>query len=304
MNARVGIILTVLIWGSQFPLVHDLAVRWDIYSMNLIRYPAGAVVLLLLARLIGPAPTWPTWVPWPRQALLGAAVAAFAIFFTLALALGDPVTNAVVAALAPVTSSLVAWLVDRSRPSTAVLTGLVLVVPGAALASVDLSDGAGQGGGTNLLAVALMLGAQLCWAWYSLMAQRWLKGLSQIAITGCSFAWSVPYHLLAFAIASLAGVTFADWMVQPLTDAIGFLLLIFGALVAGVALWNLSVARLGLAVTALHINLIPVTAIAISYAFGITPRLEQLIGAVLVIAGIVVAQTGRLPWAGRRGRAG
>ena len=296
MNARAGIVLTVLIWGSQFPLVHDLAARWDIYSMNLIRYPAGALVLLLLARMIGPSPVWPTWVSWPRQAMLGAAVAAFAIFFTQALALGDPVTNAVVAALAPVTSSFVAWVVDRSRPSAAVLAGLVLVVPGAVLASVELSAGGGQMGGTNLVAVAFMLGAQLCWAWYSLMAQRWLEGLSQLAITGCTFACSVPYHLLAFVIASLAGITFADWMAQPLTDAIGFLVLVLGALVAGVALWNHSVAKLGLAVTALHINLIPVTAIAITYAFGITPRIEQLVGAALVIGGIVIAQTGWLPW--------
>ncbi|MEM1331810.1 MAG: hypothetical protein AAGG07_14810, partial [Planctomycetota bacterium] len=63
-----------------------------------------------------------------------------------------------------------------------------------------------------------------------------------------------------------------------------------GPLVLGLMLWNLSVARLGLPVCALFLNLVPVIGTLIAWGFGTVPTLTQIAGVALVIVGMGSAQ--------------
>jgi drug/metabolite transporter (DMT)-like permease len=289
LGARLGILLTVVLWSSQYPLIYEMSQRWDAYSMMLIRYCGAAALFLALGRLwprarrTGAAPTI------AQRVLLGGSFAAFAILFTLGLTITHPVTSAAVAAVSPITASLLAWAVAGERPRPRVFLALVLVVPGAALAAVDLSGF--QARPADLLGACLILGAQASWAWYSLMWQRWLRGWSQVAIAGRSVSWCLPFVALAYGLASVAGATYADYHSAPVFDAAAFALLTFGAVVLGVLLWNHGVARLGLAVTAVHLNLVPVVAMVISYGLGVVPRPGQILGTLLVIAGVLFARS-------------
>lgn len=290
LAGRLGILFTVALWGSQYPLTHDLAQRWDAYTIIAVRFPIGAALLLAIAALRSGGtrrqPAEP--VTFARAALLGLAMAAFALFFTLGLAVGDPVTCAIVAAMAPVNAALVAWASEGQAPPRSLLLPMALAVPGAVLASVQLSGAPAPG--RALEGGLLVLAAQACWSWYSIKAQRWLRGWSQTEITGRSLLWCCPYTIAAWTVAALAGATYADWRTSPGLDAALFALLTFGALVLGVLLWNMAVAALGITLAALHLNLIPVVAVATGYAMGLAPRPEQLAGALLVIAGVLIAQ--------------
>jgi drug/metabolite transporter (DMT)-like permease len=290
LAGRLGILLTVALWGSQYPLTHDLAQRWDAYTIIAGRYPIGAALVLGIAALItDPGRRRPAEpVTFARAAALGAAMAAFALAFTVGLAIGDPVTCAIVAAMAPVNAALVTWATEGQAPQRSLFLPLALAVPGAVLASVRFSGGPAEG---HAIAGALMiLSAQVCWAWYSIKAQRWLRGRSQTMITGLSFLWCCPYAFAAWILAALAGATHADWQSEPVRDAALFALLTFGALVLGVLLWNVAVSALGVTLSSLHLNLIPVVAILTGYALGIAPRPEQIAGALLVIVGVLIAQ--------------
>lgn len=288
--ARVGILGTVALWGAQYPLTHELAERWDPYTISLIRFPLGAAILLGFAAWRGDGLRHPpTEAPGlGRAMLLGAALSCFAALFTLGLAIGDPMTCAVIAAMAPLTAALVSWASEGKRPERALMLPILLVVPGAALASLELSAAAPAR--RTLEGAVLVLLAQACWSWYSIRAQHWLKGRTQIDITGRSLLYASPFLLGTFLLADGAGLTYADWRAAPLRDLGLFLLLTLGALVLGVVLWNMSVARLGVTASALHLNLIPVVAILVSLALGILPRPEQLAGGALVLAGVILAQ--------------
>lgn len=286
---RAAILITVCMWGAQYPVMNELAQRWDVYTLIISRYVAAMAIFLAVERLTRRPAATAIEVPILRRAALGAAMALFAVLFTLGVAMGDPVTTAIVAALSPMTASLVAWATTGERPNMAVLVALLLVIPGAVLASADLSGGAVRGNAAA--GAALMIVAQACWSWYSIIAQRWLAGLGQIVITSRSFGWSLPYLVVVYGLAVLAGGIHIDFVTSPVYDASAFLLLTAGSLALGVLLWNLSVARLGLHVTALHLNLIPVVAMLVAFAHGTVPHLEQLAGAALVIAGVVMAQT-------------
>jgi drug/metabolite transporter (DMT)-like permease len=72
-------------------------------------------------------------------------------------------------------------------------------------------------------------------------------------------------------------------------------LLIFlymGAFVAGIGvmMWNFGVQRLGIVIASIYLNLIPVVAVSITVALGTRPRVEQLAGGVLVLAGVGLGQ--------------
>lgn len=58
--------------------------------------------------------------------------------------------------------------------------------------------------------------------------------------------------------------------------------------------WNPGVKRLGVAVASMHLNLIPLVAALTAVSPGFEPRVEQLVGGLLVVAGVLQAQYRRL----------
>lgn len=290
--ARLGILTTVCLWALQFPLVHQLAERWDPYSITALRYPCAALVLFSVQALLFRNAVPSFQLAFHRKALLGASMALFGVLFTVGLAVGNPVTTAILSAAGPVTASLVTWLVRGDVPSRGVVLALFLVVPGALLATVELS-GQTPRDSQDVLGAVLVFLAGVSWSWYSLKAQEWLRGLPQIALTARSVLWCTPFAVLAFLVAHLVGVTYWDYKSAPQLDAQLFLTVTIGPLVIGVMLWNFSVSRIGLSVTALHLNLIPIVTMLIAYAQGSVPDKRQIAGMLLVIAGVTIGQLWR-----------
>src|SRR3546814_8890877 len=60
-------------------------------------------------------------------------------------------------------------------------------------------------------------------------------------------------------------------------------------------LWHFGVGRIGIAVASMYTNLIPVTAALVAFVWvGTHPTLNQLVGAVVIIAGVLYAQLAAL----------
>lgn len=287
--ARLGILTTVCLWALQFPLLHELAENWDPYSITAVRYPFAVVVLFAAQAVLLRSPSPPTPVAFHRKALLGASMAMFGVLFTVGLAIGDPVSSAIISAAGPITAAFVAWLVRGDIPSRGVVIALFLVVPGALLATLDLA-GDSPRSTQDVLGALLVFFAGVSWSWYSLKAQDWLRGLPQLTLTARSVLWCCPFAILTFLVAHALGVTHWDYQSAPERDAQLFLIVTLGPLVIGVMLWNFSVSRLGLTVTALHLNLVPVVAMLIAYTQGFVPEARQVAGMALVIAGVTFGQ--------------
>lgn len=279
---RAAILGTVLLWGAQIPALHALGARWDPFTLNFIRYLLAATAFAVILRAV-PARAAGQLRPG-RGLMLGALMAGFGILFTTGAVIGDPVATATVAALMPLTASLVNWAVIGTPPAGRTVAALAFVIPGAALATPS-------GGGTvshPVLGILLMVFAQATWALYSLYAQAWTPGWSQIARTAVSVRASLPFHAAAFAAVVALGPVRAAPAEAMALDATLILAVTLGPLVLGVVLWNASVARLGLPVAALHLNLIPVVGIALAALLGAWPSLAQLAGAAMVVAAMVV----------------
>lgn len=283
LGDRAAILATVLLWGMQVPALHALGARWDPFTLNLLRYLLAAAAFAILFRIGARRP--PTRLALRRAAMLGGLMAGFGILFTTAAMVGDPVAIATTGALMPLTASLVNWALIGGRPRRRLVAALALVIPGAALAT----PASGESGGHPLFGMALMMGAQVSWAVYSLCAERWTPNWSPAARTAVSVNLSLPWHLAAFAAAVAAGAAVTAPWPTPASDATLIVGVTLGPLVVGVVFWNLSVARLGLPFAALHLNLVPVVAIGLAAMAGAAPTGMQMLGAALVISAMAVA---------------
>ena len=297
--ANLGLLVTACAWGTLIPVINLLLPRWDALFLALARYALALPFLLLALKLREPGRLLPAGVaPW-RLALLGAVgIGAFAALFTIGVAHANPITAAILSAGGPVIALFVTWLVDRTPVDRRLVPGIALVVAGGAIATIDF----GRGGRPFDLrgGEPLMIAATFCWTWASLMAQRWLAGCTQIRIATLLLLPGVA--VLAVVDLAAIAVGLARWPLPlrgPLDGAL-FLWMGLFAVLGGLLLWNHGVRVLGVIVASIFLNLIPVTAVALTAALGTVPTAPQLAGGALVLAGLVRAQRGRAAAPARR----
>ena len=275
----------ILAWGTVFPLVEQLLLSWDILSTTAARQTIGA--LALLAMLWARKRVFPLRrsLPWRRIVLLGLfGPALSSTLTTLAVATAGSVAVAIVYSMGPIVAALTARILFRIP----LQAGIGIGIGFACLGGLILK--AGQLGETEVTGGELfMLASMVAWTWYSVACQRWLAGMSQLEIAALSM---LPVGVILALAVALAGVTGAFAVHAPL-DATTISLALFIGLVPigmGNLMWHVTVSRLGVSLTAIYGNLIPVVAVLIATAFGARPTLLHLLGGLVILAGAIYAQ--------------
>jgi drug/metabolite transporter (DMT)-like permease len=136
----------------------------------------------------------------------------------------------------------------------------------------------------------------LMWSWYSLAAQRWLQGWSQLRITTTTLGPGVVMIVLFYLLAGLLGD--ARLLPAPVRGVgdVGLVLWIgIGGITFAMMFWNYGVQRLGLVIASLFINLMPIITILVLALMGQAPTWLQLAGTALVLLGLLQAQLRALP---------
>lgn len=287
-GATGGLVLTMIAWGAQVPLISLISDRYDPYMLAAIRFAGGAPLLLLVLRLTERGPLF-AGLPLRWLAGLGVAVAAFGTLYTAGIANAHPVTAAVLSAMSPATATLVAWAVLGSRPTLLTTVAVVVVALGGVLATVDFDypETFRLRGGEVLILIG-----SACWSWYSIEAQRRLPGASQLRITATVMSVAAVFLAIIYVCAGAAHVTRGSLGDATPADLGIFAMMIVGVVVVGSFFWNYGVARLGVVIASMYLNLIPVIALLVSISLGYHVRFEQLLGGGIVLAGVTLAQAG------------
>jgi drug/metabolite transporter (DMT)-like permease len=284
-----GLLFTALIWGSMTPLLKVLTEVIDIWLLAALRYVLGLPFLALCLLLAAPRRQVTRKLDIGQLALLGLAMMAFSVLYTVGVRYSHPVTAVIVLNFGPVISAVMARIMlgTRTAPGFGVALGLslaggMLVVYGTPGAR---ERGLGLEGGEPLLLIA-----QICWQWYSIRAQQWFGDRGQIGLSTITSAAAALWMLVGYLTLLGAGVAGGP----PPTLAwhhIAYLvwICVFGVAVA-ILLWNVGVSRLGLPVASLHMNATPVFAVLTAAAIGLPPTAWQIVGGVIVLAGIVYMQ--------------
>lgn len=293
-SGNFSLLFVALTWGTMIPGLNLLLHNWDPFFLAAARYAFAAPILLLFLLFLDGNRRTPVHVPMWRLWLLGAiGIGSFAPLFTIGVAHANPVTAAIIVSTGPAVGALVAWLFFRIPLDPAMIPAIVLAILGCALATYDpkaASHGFEIRGGEFLM----ILGS-VCWSWYSLAAQRWLEGWSQLRIAAMTTSTGSVAAVAVYVVAGLLGAAYLPPALPSSWQDVAILAWIVLVLVTiGLIAWNHGVNRSGIVVALIYLNMTPVVAIAITALLGTPPRLFQIVGGALVIAGVLQSQLRRL----------
>lgn len=280
------LLLTVVIWGVNFAVVKYALATFSPRALNSVRFLVAAAVVVAAARLSGRR-----WRFERRHlpALIGLGVlgnTGYQLLFIYGAAATSADNAALILATVPAWVALFGTLfgVERVRPLG--WLGVALSLAGIAVI-VTASDRAAdfQFGGATLRGDLLILACTLCWSLYTLSSRPMNRRYGPLTVTSfCVTVGAVPLILLGLPeLGELRAASAGPWAAAVAS----------GALAIGLAyfFWNYGISQLGSARTALFSNLTPPIALVTAWlTLGETLTTGQAAGAVLAIAGVVLAR--------------
>lgn len=282
------------LFGTATPISKLVGEAFPPILGSALRMATAAVVLLpayVRRRRTGDIPALADVEVGDRWRLAGIAVVGtfgFTVLLLLGLQRVPGAVGALVMATAPVATAVgaVLFLDDRWDRRLAVALGLAVV--GAGIANVGRAGGSGGdvAAATAVLGAALVFGAVLCEATYSLLGKRLTADLSPLAITtiaavGAGLLFAPVALWQAASGFEWAGPTIGDWVAVAFWGA--------GTMGLGSLLWFRGMARAEPTTAATFMAVMPVSALLGSYVLlGEDPTWVHGVGMLAALAGIVV----------------
>jgi drug/metabolite transporter (DMT)-like permease len=287
--AFVGLLLTAVIWGSAVPVNIVVLRELDPFILTASRMVISVFILGALVLWREPGALFPPRLTMRRFLLLGLYMAGFNVLYVLGVLWSDPILVSAITVTMPLVGSATARVLLGTPLGRGFGVGLVLSVlgglivvhgkPGFSFAAMGLRGGE-----------PLMLLAMVCWNVYSVKAQSWLSGVGQLRLTLISSISTGMWLILVCALMLALGL--AHWP-QTLPSLQSLSLVVYLALFSaaiGNLLWNSGVSVVGVPVASLYINLSAVFTVLMVMALGFYPSWEQLVGGLVVVAGVVYVQ--------------
>lgn len=283
-QAMVCLVIAMALWGSSFiglkVAFAELPPLWVIFA----RMALGSLVFLLAWRWWAPAR--PEYRAGDWKFILGLAVCEPCLYFVfeaLALERTSAAQAGMITALLPLLVAVGAFVFLRERISRTCLAGFLMAVAGAVWLSL--------GGEVDVHAPAPLLGnflefmAMLCAMGYILTLKYLSERYSTFLLTAMqSFVGAIFFLPLALWSAPVPQA-----VSLPVLGAV--LYLGVAVTVGAYGLYNFAVSRLSAAEASGFINLIPLfTLLFAVLLLGERLTLQQLLGALLVFAGVALSQ--------------
>ncbi|WP_430463767.1 DMT family transporter [Tabrizicola sp.] len=283
---------SMLIWAAGLPAADHLIPLLIPEQLNALRMAlAGGFLVIMWALFEGFGPLRRT--NWLKGIAVGSLIGLGAWFLIKGQTIGGAVTAAVISSTLPVVGIALEVALDGRKVTLALILGLILSLVGGVMA-LDMGAG-GAGGG-----LSLAWGAFLCFG--SVVSFAIGSRLTVTAFPDETPLGRTAVTLIGAAIAALivAGAqvgtggalpSFATWGAKEIG---AILLFSVGALGISQVMWIMSVERLGIGLSALHINAAPFYVMLILFALGGLWNWPQAFAAALVGLGVLIAQ-GILP---------
>jgi drug/metabolite transporter (DMT)-like permease len=280
----VALLIVSLLWGANFS-----ANKYALGVMPPLAFSAARFVLasLLLAGLVAVVRPGP---PVARRralilALLGVVGnTAYQVFFMSGLRTTTAINGSLILAALPVFVAVLGIAFRVERASRQLWLGMAIAIAGVAIVI------AGRGvhfSADTLAGDLLVLVSCLCWAAFT-VGVRWAgQGIHPLRVTAITTYGGTPGLLL------LAGPELAGQPWGSFGPRLWVALLYSGlfAIVLAYVLWSYAVQGVGGNRTAIYNCLIPVFATLVAWVvLGERPGPGQILGAVLVFAGVLVSQ--------------
>lgn len=283
-------LLLVLLWAINFSVIKIGLSHISPYGFNALRFPLAGMLLAAVLFLTGDL-RLPDRRDWGRVVLLG-VVGNFC--YQLLFISGIDRTRAgnasILLSLSPAfIAAGTAWFGhERIRPRAWV--GIIVAVTGIAL--VVGSGGAGVGFGTDtLIGDVLMIAAAGIWAVYTVGVRDLIHKYGSVLVTAWTL-WAGGWLLVVAGVPDIVSMKESI----PMTAWASVVYAGFLGLAVSYLMWYRGVQVLGNTRTAAIGNLVPILAIGLAWPLlGEVPNVWQVMGALVVIAGISMVRSSTVP---------
>lgn len=289
LQANVICSASMLIWAAGLPAADYLIPLLVPQQLTALRMMAAAVAMLLFwAAYEGPQVL--RHAGWLRGIAVGSLIGLGVWFLVVGQAIGGAVTAAVISATLPLVGMAIEVVFDGRKVTRALMLGLALSLVGGMMALDWRAGGLSLGFGALMCfasVISFTIGSRLT---VTAFPKHSPVGRVAVTLTGAAIAASTV-ALAQVLITQTAPPQFAPWGVREWG---ALLIYSVGAMAISQVLWIMSVARLGIGMSALHINAAPFYVMAILFVLGGTWIWGQAAAAALVACGVLIAQ-GILP---------
>lgn len=270
-------LLSAVLWGANFNLSKPVTAELPPLEAACLRFLISAVVMLGIAWYMGlsiPKRHFKTYI---KLSLMGAV--GFNVFFFLGMQTTSAANGALIMALNPLLTSLIAYFVLKQAISKQQLWAFPIGILGVGI--VVLGSGAQLHIARGDL---LILAASVCWAFYNVYTKKIMpQDVSGVANTAAIMTVGA---IVLSCLTMLSGKAF----IMPSAHASGALLMMsLGGGVLAYLFWNASIVNIGASQAAIFMNLIPVASLGINATQGIAPTMHQILGGLLVIGAVTFA---------------
>jgi drug/metabolite transporter (DMT)-like permease len=287
LRAHGALLFMVVIWAVNFSVTKVALEEVHPLAFNAVRFPMAAALLYIVLRLRGAIPM-PTRAELPRVLALGLlGNLMYQMFFIFGLNRTTAGNASLLLASTPIITALLSASLGHERVRPRVWIGVVGTFAGILLVVLGGHARVASGPAT-LVGDLIMFGASIAWAFYTVGSRPLVQRYGALPIT----AWTLWIGSAGLVIAGLREMLRTNWhQVSGLTWAA---MVYAGVLSIGVAyiIWYYGVERLGNTRTSTYSNVVPVIAMTVAWLWlGEVPTAAQLIGTVVILGGVSIAQT-------------
>lgn len=274
-----AILITVLIWGISFINIKIAVAVIGPMTLGLLRFIIATVLLWALKRYKEPQSRLKKkdFLPMVWTGFIG--ITLYFFFENNGVKLVSPGSAAIIIAAIPIASVIAETAIHKKPLSLKLILSAFLSVIG-----VGLVTGVAPAVGDNPLGYWYMGGAVLVWVMYTLVSKPLFQRYSSLAIT--------YYQTVVGTILFVPVAIFENTQWALITPVIWINVVILGVFASAIGfyLYLMAMDKLGISVSSLYLNLIPIFTLIFSVLFmKDTVSWGQLGGAALVITAVVSA---------------
>jgi drug/metabolite transporter (DMT)-like permease len=276
---------SMLIWAAGLPAADHLIPLLPPEQLTALRMSLTAAALV---------PFWAVvegrgalrGAGWLKGIAVGSLIGLGAWFLVVGQAIGGAVTAAVISAMLPLVGMTIEVIFDGRKMTPALILGIALSLAGGLMALDWQAGGLNLGFGAAMCfcsVIAFTIGSRLT---VTAFPNHSPIGRTAITLTGAAIAASV----VALGQTVFSGTALPNLAPWGAGEWGALLIYSIGAMGISQVLWIMSVGRLGIGLSSLHINAAPFYVMLILFLLGGQWLWGQAAAACLVALGVLIAQ--------------
>ena len=279
-------VLCMIVWSLHFPLSVLILTNWDAIALAPVRMALAGITIATIGLVAGQGRGMLKLARDRWFLLVSTGFGLSGLLFIIGQSRVDAVSAAVIISSMPIFSAIMGWREGLEKPGLKLLLAVALTVAGGVLTSVVSAQGSGSEG--SLSGILFVLAGVIAYVWFTRQLVVRFADTPDIAKVAVSMLVGIVPCLIVLILVLAAGQTVS----VDFSGATLGLIVIMSCVSVGLSsvLWLWTGRMVGVTVAAMHHNMVPFYVIVMATIGGAVVTGQHFIGAVLVIAGAVLAQ--------------